>query len=377
MMRLTLLCAGLLFAAGVHAHTAGTQSYGQLQADAAGGWQWSWRIRLADFRSQPEASSAQALANWMAEHTQAQGPSAACSIAPKRPATLRDGWLHGLWQVQCEGELRQIQLNWLTALPGHLHLLQVAAELHLLRGGESHSLDLRSSTPPEGATAAFWPQWRDGLQHILLGWDHLAFLLGLLLWATRLAALAGLITGFTLGHSLALLLTVLIGISPPAVSIELIIAASIIFVALPHRDRREKAWSSLLIIGASAVAAWLSAAAGMLWTGVALLALGHLWQSRSSGHTPLIPGLILAALFGLLHGFGFAGAVLEATAAAQTIWPILLGFNLGVETGQLALVIPAWWLLQRWRHGAPLLPAAQALSCGLGAYWFCQRLLAL
>jgi hypothetical protein len=380
MSRWVLLLAGLLLGGIAQAHTAGTQSYAQLQRDDAGGWLWSWRIRPADFRAHPEAGSAPALAEWLADHSQARSNGADCTLAPTHPVSLRDGWLHGQWHIHCDGDLSHIHLLWLDTLPGHLHMLQAVDELHVLRGGDAQSLALGSSrepASPSAANSAFWPQWQQGLQHIVFGWDHLAFLLGLLLWATSLRALLGLVTGFTIGHSLALLLTVLAGIQPPAVSIELIIAASIIFVALPQRGLQQRRLSSLVILGSSVLAAWLSAQSGLLWAAVALLALGHLWQSEHEHARALLSGLLLAALFGLLHGFGFAGAVLEATQQSDQIWPILLGFNLGVETGQLALVLPAWWVLQRWRHGAPLLPTAQALSCGLGAYWFCQRLLAL
>lgn len=376
MKRYVLLAFGLVLSLGAEAHTAGTQSYAQLQRDSTGHWLWSWRVRPADFRAQPEAGSTKALALWLADQTQMRGADDNCLKTQLQPATLRDGWLHGLWEVACEPQ--HIQLHWLRTLPGHLHMLQAAGELHLLRGGADHSLALQPRlVQPSTNFSAFLPQWQQGLHHIVLGWDHLAFLLGLLLWASRLRALVGLVTGFTIGHSVALLLTVLAQIQPPAVSIELIIAASIIFVALPQRGLAQRRLSSLVILGCSLLAAWLSAQSQMLWAGVALLALGHLWQIKGNDTQALLAGLILAALFGLLHGFGFAGAVLEATQQATQIWPIILGFNLGVETGQLFIVIPAWWLLQRWRHGAPMLPAAQALSCGLGAYWFCQRLLAL
>ena len=218
----------------------------------------------------------------------------------------------------------------------------------------------------------------EGLWHIAGGWDHLAFLLGLLLLARGLGALVALVTGFTLGHSAALLLSVLGGLRPPASIVEGAIAASIVYVGLPAASRRERA-AAVAVIGLIAlVGVLLLPAEWAIWTGLALLALAHrrLADEAAPPTGAAAAGLLLAASFGLLHGFGFAGAVLEQAGEAPRLWPLLLGFNLGVELGQLALILPAWWWLGRQRR-----PHAtrwtQAAVCGLGAYWLTARLLAL
>lgn len=137
-----------------------------------------------------------------------------------------------------------------------------------------------------------------GVEHILLGWDHLAFVLALTLLVARLRRVLLVVTGFTLGHSLTLGLTSLGLIPPPSSApVEATIALSIAYLAVEltrNKEAREQ-------------------------------------FARRHG-----PGI--AAAFGLIHGFGFAGVLQELSLPAGGEWRALLGFNLGVEIGQLAFV---------------------------------------
>ena len=173
-----------------------------------------------------------------------------------------------------------------------------------------------------------------GIEHILTGYDHLLFLTALLLGCRRLKPMLLVITGFTLAHSLTLALAALnvVNISPRFV--EPAIAASIIFVAAENFRRTEKSW--------------------------------HRYA--------------LTCGFGLIHGFGFAGALREtglATNGAALVKP-LLAFNLGVETGQLcvaAVVLPLLFALLKWpwfaRRGPQVI---SALVMVVAAFWLCQRI---
>lgn len=133
-----------------------------------------------------------------------------------------------------------------------------------------------------------------GVEHILFGPDHLLFVLGLFLLARTRWALLGAITGFTIAHSVTLAATVLGWLSPPMAATELIIAASV-FLMVTELLRREPGW------------------------------------------TRQQPWLV-ATLFGLVHGFGFAGALLDLGLPNDAIVPALLWFNIGVEAGQLFVV---------------------------------------
>jgi len=174
-----------------------------------------------------------------------------------------------------------------------------------------------------------------GVLHIWLGWDHLAFVLCLCMLA-RGWRLLGLVTAFTLGHSLSLGLAFFDVLRLPIAPVEALIALSIVLVA------RE-----------------------------ALLA-----RSAEQQVDSLRRAMITVVLFGLIHGLGFASALGELGIAPGERWPALLSFNLGVELGQVAFVLAVIGLQ------AALRPARLRLSfrttslfaAGIcGAFWFFER----
>ncbi|NOT32016.1 MAG: HupE/UreJ family protein [Planctomycetes bacterium] len=189
-----------------------------------------------------------------------------------------------------------------------------------------------------GVLALFF---RLGIEHILHGYDHQAFLLALLVAARRVRSLVGVVTAFTLAHSLSLALAALGVVHVPSRFVELAIALSIAYVACDNLLRR------------AARDPWLEAFA-----------------------------------FGLLHGLGFAGFLADALAGEPLIVTALFGFNLGVEAGQLVLVLVCvllFALLFRRRHLAeeatpapglvpPVVRASLSVLVALaGFYWFFER----
>jgi len=183
---------------------------------------------------------------------------------------------------------------------------------------------------------------RLGLEHILSGWDHLCFLLALLLAARRLRSLVATVTAFTAAHSLTLALAALRLVHVPARPVELAIALSIAYVALEN-----------------------------------------LLLPRSSSRW------VEAFAFGLVHGLGFAGFLGQSLLDEPLKLTALAGFNLGVELGQLAVVVPlalALRVLPGARRAAggeqdeapALAPlwarrGASALVAALGLWWFVGR----
>ncbi len=176
-----------------------------------------------------------------------------------------------------------------------------------------------------------------GIEHILGGFDHLLFVLGLLLIVRSTVLLIKTITSFTLAHSVTLAMAALGFVHVPQTPVEAVIALSILFLAteLVKQHRGET--------GLTTKAPWL-----------------------------------VALCFGLLHGFGFAGALTEVGLPQTDIPLALLFFNVGVEVGQLmfvAGVLTATLLIQkmklRWPVWAEQVPAYAIGS--LAAFWFIQR----
>jgi hydrogenase/urease accessory protein HupE len=178
-----------------------------------------------------------------------------------------------------------------------------------------------------------------GFEHILFGVDHLLFVLALMLIVRGVGRLVRTITAFTVAHSITLALATLGVVNVPSAPIEAIIGLSIVFVALEIlRHRRGQ-----------------------------------------SGLTERAPWLV-AGLFGLLHGFGFAGALNQVGLPAHDIPLALLNFNIGVEVGQLAFVALTLGFITvlrraRWPAWAPLLPPYAIGSVAM--FWFLERLTGL
>ena len=175
-----------------------------------------------------------------------------------------------------------------------------------------------------------------GIEHILLGIDHLLFVLALLMIVSGWRKLIATVTAFTLAHSVTLAAATLGWVNVPQAPVEAIIALSILFVAAE---------------------------------------IVH-WRQGREGITRRKPWLV-AFTFGLLHGFGFAGALSEIGLPEHAIPLALLFFNLGVEAGQLlfiAAVLTAWAVLRR----LPLPEWAWRLPVyGIGtmaAFWTIERI---
>jgi hypothetical protein len=215
------------------------------------------------------------------------------------------------------------------------------------------SRDTSASTDAaEPPAASFSGFVREGIHHILIGYDHILFLLSLLLpavWVRRsagssplapgwhpaealgpaLANVLKVVTAFTVAHSITLALSVLDIVNPPSRWIESVIAASVV-----------------------------------------LAALNNLWPVVSEARWKL------TFVFGLVHGFGFASALKDAGLAKGALVAPLVGFNVGVEIGQLcivALVLPLAWLLRGTRTYRGAFAGGSVAIAAVAALWLVQR----
>jgi hydrogenase/urease accessory protein HupE len=177
-----------------------------------------------------------------------------------------------------------------------------------------------------------WRFFKLGVEHILTGYDHLCFLLALLV-VSRLRPLIAIVTSFTIAHSITLLLAAFGVVTLPTRFIECSIALTIVYVAV------ENLWRTNL---------------------------AHRWM--------------LTFFFGLIHGFGFANTLNPQDLPAQAKAKCLLVFNLGVEAGQLAVVLvllPLSLALAKWRHGPRAKITISVIVALLGLAWFLDRVFAL
>jgi hydrogenase/urease accessory protein HupE len=200
-----------------------------------------------------------------------------------------------------------------------------------------------SFTPSAEARSVLGAYVSLGIDHILTGYDHIAFLIALVVGSRRLRSILAVVTAFTLAHSITLALASFGYVHLSASLVEPAIAASIAFVAIRNllaRDAR-----------------------------------------------PLWPE---AFAFGLIHGLGFAGSIADTLASETQKAVALIGFNAGVEVGQITLVagcVGLLWMLRKLGERTRSVPQAQpvllaprfarvaaslVVAC-LGAYWFVAR----
>ncbi len=224
-----------------------------------------------------------------------------------------------------------------------------------------------------------------GFEHVLSGVDHIAFLLALAMlaggpWRTLLA-----VTGFTLGHTLTLALVVLGILKPDTPTVEALIGFTVAWAAgdALARARNVPQWYGLagsLGILTLPVLAWslgLPVTSWLVLVGLALFA-GTMSYARTIDAARIAP--VIATVFGLAHGAGFAGPLLALKILPNDLAWTLLAFNLGVECGQLAVLGglgAAYWLMQKYAIRVPSLSydIAAALLFALGTFWFVSRTL--
>lgn len=191
-----------------------------------------------------------------------------------------------------------------------------------------------------------------GFEHILSGWDHLAFLLALLLlcfannssWKT----IALLVTGFTLGHSISLFLSMQQLLISDSLMVEAFIAWSILLLVFETRFQitpSQKYLAGFLLVAFFAYAfigqVFLSSIfpilslIGLLLFSLSYLYLGQRLQTKKS---KVLLATLITSAFGFIHGLGFAGNLQTYQISQESVLPALFGFNVGVELGQILII---------------------------------------
>ncbi len=230
---------------------------------------------------------------------------------------------------------RTLVLGW-PAGAGDMVLRQQGVEAPYtgyLQGGQTTGAIPLSGGAERGGWQTFVDYIPVGFDHILpKGLDHILFVLGLFFLSTRLGPLVWQVSAFTLAHTVTLALGALGIVNVPGAIVEPLIAASIVFVAVENLFAK--------------------------------------------GLNPWRPAVIFG--FGLLHGLGFASVLGEFGLPDAQFIPALIGFNVGVEVGQLTVIALAflavglWFGDKDWYRARIAMPAS-ALIAFVGAYWFVER----
>ena len=275
-------------------------------------------------------------------------------------------------------------------IPSHTNFAQIqnAASgefTEQLLTNEHQTVDVTGGSGSRLKSASFFEFIRIGIMHIFTGVDHMSFLLGLVLISRRLRDLVFVVTGFTIGHSLTLALAVTGIVRPHAEYIDALVALTIALIGAENivvQTRRPRPVA--LIAGGSLVvmagAEWLGCGGlpGLLSLGAGLFTASYLVISGNLGDAGRLR-MLITLVFGLIHGFGFAADLLQLQLPPERLAQLLVGFNVGVEIGQLTLVIAATLLVVLLRRLQLALPrpivvdVASAFLVGLGVFWYASR----
>ena len=292
-----------------------------------------------------------ALARFATERLEIRRGGVDCVLQPGTPALSAretETFVSLPLQAVCaaDGSL-EVSTSLFFGSAGYSALLDVHTPQHRFTA----ALSMNGATWTEPAVpsllATSWRFLREGVVHVLIGYDHIAFLLLLLLPSVLRASSSGwvaadrrrhvlrdllkIVTTFTVAHSVTLGLAVTETVHVPTQPIEVAIAGSIVV-------------------------------AGLL----------NLFPAAARWRMPL------ALIFGLVHGFGFANALQGIDASGYRLMPMLAGFNLGVEVAQLLIIaaaLPILWLLSRTQsYARRVMPALSIATALTGGVWLVGRL---
>ena len=363
--RLLALILGVATSGAALAHANGTSYLRIASGDAGAPLAATWDIAAADLQLPLEVDTdgdgvltaseldarGPALARFATGHLDISRGGVDCDIQPGTP-TLRAREsetfvslpLHAV--CAADGSL-EVSTNLFFGSAGYSALLDLRTPQHRFAAALSMNGSTWTEPPVPSVLATSWRFMQEGVGHVLIGYDHIAFLLLLLLpsvlrassfgWVAAangrqvLRDLLKIVTAFTVAHSVTLGLAATETVHVPTQPIEVAIAGSIVV-------------------------------AGLL----------NLFPAAARWRMPL------ALVFGLIHGFGFANALQGVDVSGFRLTPMLAGFNLGVEVAQLLIIaaaLPILWLLSRSRgYARRVMPALSIATALTGGVWLIGRL---
>ena len=289
---------------------------------------------------------------YLSQHLKVTSEGKNCSLVDEiRELNSQEGNLNLSLKFECPSnkEIKIINNALFNLVQSHIHIARIYIDNNLYTEKalffNDQSIDLNEEKENNSFSNSFYKFFSLGLDHILSGYDHLLFILGLLLLVTNLKRLLLVITGFTIGHSLTLSLSVINIIQVKSSLVEALIGYTIMFVGLEYlyKENNDHRVSMIFITTLSLLLLIFGNLINpnfpyFLILGILLFSLGYFYLLKNlNSENNLLS--IITIIFGLIHGFGFGGFLLGSKISSENIFSGLLGFNLGVEVGQIIFVL--------------------------------------
>ena len=289
---------------------------------------------------------------YLSQHLKVTSEGENCSLVDEiKELNSQEGSLNLSLNFECPSnkEIKIINNALFNLVQSHIHIARIYIDNNLYTEKalffNDQSIDLNEEKENNSFSNSFYKFFSLGLDHILSGYDHLLFILGLLLLVTNLKRLLLVITGFTIGHSLTLSLSVINIIQVKSSLVEALIGYTIMFVGLEYlyKENNDHRVSMIFITTLSLLLLIFGNLINpnfpyFLILGILLFSLGYFYLLKNlNSENNLLS--IITIIFGLIHGFGFGGFLLGSKISSENIFSGLLGFNLGVEVGQIIFVL--------------------------------------
>ena len=289
---------------------------------------------------------------YLSQHLKVTSEGKNCSLVDEiKELNSQEGSLNLSLNFECPSnkEIKIINNALFNLVQSHIHIARIYIDNNLFTEKalffNDQSIDLNEEKENNSFSNSFYKFFSLGLDHILSGYDHLLFILGLLLLVTNLKRLLLVITGFTIGHSLTLSLSVINIIQVKSSLVEALIGYTIMFVGLEYlyKENNDHRVSMIFITTLSLLLLIFGNLINpnfpyFLILGILLFSLGYFYLLKNlNSENNLLS--IITIIFGLIHGFGFGGFLLGSKISSENIFSGLLGFNLGVEVGQIIFVL--------------------------------------
>lgn len=332
----------------------------------------------------------QQVLEYLGKHLRVTDAAGACTVTAQRAVAATEQFRRFEFNFGCAtGKDMQVHSSaFFDLVPSHVTLAQIETEdgkyIEQIFSADHQTLSMTSEAD-ELQSAGFIKYVQMGIMHIFTGIDHMSFLLGLVLISRRTRDLVFVITGFTIGHSVTLALAVTGILKPDAQFIDALVALTIALIGAENIAVATHRPGAVAIgVGGLLLSMTLARLAGFgtlpvllllgagIFTANYLMISGHL---RDAGRLRLIVTMV----FGLIHGFGFAVDLLQLHMPTGMLARLLVGFNLGVEAGQLAVVFVLLGfvaMLRKFKLALPrpiVVDGVGASLVGLGLFWFIQR----
>ena len=329
--------------------------------------------------------SDQRLGDYITSHVAVLNGAKACPrLGPVRATSASTGFRRLELSFQCP-TAKDMKLHsdaFFDLVPSHVTFAQVITAngdfVEQLFNKDQRTLDASAASGGgKLQNASFLDYVGMGMMHIFTGIDHMSFILGFIILARRLRDLLFVVTGFTIGHSLTLALAVTGLVRPHAEFIDALIGLTIALVGAENisvqSGRPAVVGVSIIgLLGAMALGRILGLGGlpSLLLLGAALFTSNYLMLSGHLRDAARIR-LVVTLMFGLIHGFGFAANLLDERLPKGRLAELIVGFNCGVEIGQLTVVLVVVGLvalLAKYRLTLPRPLVIDVVSAGLVAF---------